>query len=313
MNGVLISVIVPVYNVERYVEKCIQSICCQSFSNLEIILVDDGSKDRSGVICDEWSRRDPRIRVIHKENGGLSDARNAGIEIASGTWYMFVDSDDTITADTVERMYLAAVEHDCEMAVCNMVRIYDDGATETFYAPVSKLTVLADQQRFETLKQPSVCNKLFRAELFEGIRFPKGKFYEDTFVYHILAHRAKRIVLTGHDGYYYLSRRESILGQPKYTDRYFDRVEAVYQGVTYLLAHNVPHYGKEACLSLYAAVSDGEKYLIKTGENARKFEQMHRWYKVAYDHLIHHPDIGAKQKLRLVLLRYFPMLHSRIY
>ena len=200
MKEECISVIVPVYNVERYLEKCIESICCQTFKDLEIILVDDGATDRSGAICDEWSRRDPRIRVIHKENGGLSDARNAGIEIASGTWYMFVDSDDTITPDTIERLYKAATQHQCEMAVCNIVRIYDDGVTEPFYNPISELTVLDGNQRFETLKQPSACNKLFRAELFRDVRFPKGKFYEDTFVYHILAHRANRIVLTGHDG-----------------------------------------------------------------------------------------------------------------
>lgn len=313
MTENLISVIVPVYNVERYLEKCIESICGQTFPGLEIILVDDGSTDLSGTICDEWVRRDPRIRVIHKENCGLSDARNVGIEAASGTWYMFVDSDDTITADTVERMYLAAVEHECEMAVCNMVRIYDDGETEPFYHPASDLTVWVGQQRFETLKQPSACNKLFRADLFRDVRFPKGKFYEDTFVYHILAHRANRIVLSGHDGYYYLSRRESILGQPTYTDRYFDFIEAVYTRMTYLLEHQVDYYAQEACLSLYVAVANAEKYLAKTADNAVKFEQMHCWYRTASDHLMKRPDVGLKQKLRLALLRYCPALHSRIF
>ena len=309
----LISVIVPVYNVERYVEKCIESICSQTFSALDIILVDDGSTDRSGLICDEWMQRDSRIRVIHKENGGLSDARNAGIEIARGNWYVFIDSDDFITPDTIERLYAAAAVHDCEIAVCNMVRIYDDGSTEPFYNPVCELTVWEGQQRFETLKQPSACNKLFRAELFRDVRFPRGKFYEDTFVYHILAHRAESIVLTGHDGYYYLSRRESILGHPKFTDRYFDFIEAVYTRMTYLLEHKVPYYAEEACLSLYGAVSSGEKYITRTAENVRKFKQMRRWYQAAYDHLMQHPDTGAKQKLRLVLLRYFPALHSRIF
>ena len=309
----LISVIVPVYNVERYLEKCIASICGQTFRDMEIILVDDGSTDHSGAICDEWAGKDSRIRVIHKENGGLSDARNAGIEIAAGQWLMFIDSDDTITADTAEQLYLAAAEHSCEIAVCNMVRIYDDAATEPFYNPVSELTVWAGQQRFETLKQPSACNKLFRVDLFRDVRFPKGKFYEDTFVYHILAHRASRIALTGHDGYYYLSRRESILGQPTYTDRYFDFIEAVYTRMAYLLEHQVDDYGEEACLSLYAAVANGEKYLQKTPENARKVAQMRAWYSAAYHHLMKHPATAAKQKLRLVLLRYCPALHSKLY
>lgn len=308
-----ISVIVPVYNVERYLEKCIKSICVQSAPALEIILVDDGSTDRSGIICDEWARKDVRIRVIHKKNGGLSDARNAGIDIAAGGWYMFVDSDDTITPDTIERLYGAATTHDCEMAVCNMVRIYDDGTTEPFYNPVRCLTVLDGQQRFETLKQPSACNKLFRADLFQDVRFPEGKYYEDTFVYHVLAYRAKRIVLTGHDGYYYLSRRESILGQPRYTDRYFDLVEAIYERMMFLRAHRVRYYAEEACLSLYAAVSDGEKYVIRTHDNISKVNQMRSWYRSAYEYLMKQPDTNMRQKLRLVLLRYCPSLHSKIY
>lgn len=313
MEQDLISVIVPVYNVERYLEKCIESICFQTYRHLEIILSNDGSTDGSGEICDTYARKDARIRVIHKENGGLSDARNAGIEIAKGKYFMFVDSDDTITPDTIQRLYSAVTEHSCEIAVCNMVRIYDDGATEPFYNPVDSLTVWEGQQRFETLKQPSACNKLFLAELFHDVRFPKGKFYEDTFVYHVLAHRANKIVLTGHDGYYYLSRRESILGQPKYTDRYFDFVEAVYSRMTYLLEHRIIHYGEEACLSLYAAVSNAEKNLPKTPENREKFKEMAIWYQVAYAHLIKRADTGIKQKLRLVLLRYAPGLHSWLY
>ena len=212
MDEVLISVVVPVYNVEHYLKKCVDSICHQTYRNLEIILVDDGSTDCSGSLCDEFATSDSRIRVIHKSNGGLSDARNAGMELASGEWWMFVDSDDYIAPDTAETLLLAAVENHCEIAVCNMMRIYEDGKQEPFYCPVTEPTIWAGEQRFETLRQPSVCNKLFRADLFKELRFPKRKFYEDTFVYHVLAHRASRIALTGLSGYYYLSRRESILG-----------------------------------------------------------------------------------------------------
>ena len=313
MSDSLISVIVPVYNVARYLEKCILSIQRQTHQDLEIILSDDGSTDHSGDICDHFAALDSRIRVIHKMNGGLSDARNAGIEAASGAYYMFVDSDDFIAPDTVEKLYLAATEHDCEIAVCNIVRTYDDGTTEPFYHPVDQLTVWAGQQRFETLKQPSACNKLFRAELFKDVRFPKGKFYEDTFVYHVLAYQARQIVLTGHDGYYYLSRRDSILGQPKYTDRYFDFIEAVYTRMTYLLEHDVPYYGEEACLSLYAAAANGEKSIQKTKQNAAKFQQMRNWYKAAYQYLMKSPQTGIKQKFRLILLRYFPYIHTRLF
>lgn len=309
----LISVIVPVYNVEAYLDKCILSVVQQSYADLEIILVDDGATDSSGEICDDWAERDSRIKVIHKENGGLSDARNAGIEIASGCWFSFIDSDDYITPDAIEQLHTAAAANGCQMAVCNIIRIFDDGETQPFYQPTAKLTVLQGAARFDTLCQPSVCNKLFRRELFNGVRFPKGKYYEDTFVYHILAHRADKIALTGHDGYFYLSRWDSILGQSTYTDRYFDMVEAVHHRVSYLLEKQIPKYSMEACLSLYAVVSNAEKNLIQTSVNAKKFEKMREWYVEAYTHLISRSDVNLKQKLRLILLRYAPKLHSRIY
>lgn len=313
MDEVLISVVVPVYNVEHYLKKCVDSICHQTYRNLEIILVDDGSTDCSGSLCDEFATSDSRIRVIHKSNGGLSDARNAGMELASGEWWMFVDSDDYIAPDTAETLLLAAVENHCEIAVCNMMRIYEDGKQEPFYCPVTEPTIWAGEQRFETLRQPSVCNKLFRADLFKELRFPKRKFYEDTFVYHVLAHRANRIALTGLSGYYYLSRRESILGQSQFTDRYFDYVEAIHERAMFLFNHGVSRYGEEACLSLYAAIVNSTKNIRKTPQNAEHFQRMWEWYELAYRNLMSSPDTSIKQKLRLFFLKYAPKIHNKLY
>lgn len=313
MDEVLISVVVPVYNVEHYLKKCVDSICHQTYRNLEIILVDDGSTDRSGSLCDEFATSDSRIRVIHKSNGGLSDARNAGMELASGEWWMFVDSDDYIATDTAETLLLAAVENHCKIAVCNMMRIYEDGKQEPFYCPVTEPTIWAGEQRFETLRQPSVCNKLFRADLFKELRFPKRKFYEDTFVYHVLAHRASRIALTGLSGYYYLSRRESILGQSQFTDRYFDYIEAIHERAMFLFNHGVSRYGEEACLSLYAAIVNSTKNIRKTPQNAEHFQRMWEWYELAYRNLMSSPDTSIKQKLRLFFLKYAPKIHNKLY
>ena len=313
MDEVLISVVVPVYNVEHYLKKCVDSICHQTYRNLEIILVDDGSTDCSGSLCDEFATSDSRIRVIHKSNGGLSDARNAGMELASGEWWMFVDSDDYIAPDTAETLLLAAVENHCEIAVCNMMRIYEDGKQEPFYCPVTEPTIWAGEQRFETLRQPSVCNKLFRADLFKELRFPKRKFYEDTFVYHVLAHRANRIALTGLSGYYYLSRRESILGQSQFTDRYFDYVEAIHERAMFLFNHGVSRYGEEACLSLYAAIVNSTKNIRKTPQNAEHFQRMWEWYELAYRNLMSSPDTSIKQTLRLFFLKYAPKIHNKLY
>ena len=293
--------------------KCVDSICCQTYKNLEIVLVDDGSTDYSGSLCDEFAANDSRIKVIHKSNGGLSDARNAGMKLASGKWWMFVDSDDYLTLDTAETLLCAAVENHCEIAVCNMMRIYEEGEQEPFYCPVTELTIWAGRQRFETLRQPSVCNKLFRADLFKGVYFPKGKFYEDTFVYHVLAYRASRIALTGLNGYYYLSRRGSILGQPRFTDRYFDLIESVHERAVFLLDHGVSDYGEEACLSLYAAVANAEKYITKTEKNSPNFTDMRKWYGEAYAELIGRKSVGIRQKVRLILLRYVPSIHRLIF
>ena len=314
MDKALVSVIVPVYNVERYLKKCVQSIMKQTYKNLEIILIDDGSTDSSRQICDELENCDERIIVIHKKNGGLSDARNAGLDIASGTYYSFIDSDDYISLDMIEIMLDSVRRNCCEIAICNMVRFSESGESSLFYHPVNHEKVLFHEARFDTLNQPSVCNKLFSSELFQNIRFPKGKYYEDTFIYHELLYRANNVVLTGTDSYWYLERSGSIVGSHEYTVRYFDFIEAIWTRAKFLIDNNVQPYGKEACLSLYAAFSNAEKYIKKSSENIEKFKIAQDQYGFAYKVLTkQNHNIGLKQKLRLIILKYFPILHSRIY
>lgn len=309
----LVSVIVPVYNVEKYVGECIESLIGQSYNKIEIILVDDGSTDCSGQLCDTYAMKDIRIKVIHKENGGLSDARNVGIDSANGGYYTFVDGDDFLDEDTIVRMISGMKEKKCDIAVCNMIRYFENGETEPFYMPSDILKILNGIDRFETLVQPSVCNKIFKAELFNSVRFPEGKFYEDTFIYHVLLYNAESVVLTGYDGYFYRSRRSSILGQNVMTDRYFDFVEAVWQRTVFLLDKNVQPYGDEACLSLYTAVANAEKNILRTEENYYKHFDALQKYTLAYNRLIKLKNISIKQKIRLWLLRYFPRLHSILY
>jgi glycosyltransferase involved in cell wall biosynthesis len=310
----LISVIVPVYNVEKYLKKCVDSITSQTYKNLEILLVDDGSTDSSGQICNEFEKNDARIKVIHKKNGGLSDARNAGLDRAKGQYYAFIDSDDYIQDNTIEIMLNAIKKNKSEIAVCNMIRFLEEGETVQFYCPTDHEVLYQGNQRYKTLNQPSVCNKLFEAKLFEGIRFPKGKYYEDTFVYHEVLYRANNIVLTGTDSYWYLSREDSIVGQPQYTERYFDFIEAVYKRADFLLKHDVQPYAKEACLSLYAAIANAESNIEENTKTIEKFSIARKQYTLAYNELMKTKNqIGIKQKLRLMLLKYFPKLHVKIY
>lgn len=310
----LISVIVPVYNVEKYLKKCVNSITSQTYENLEILLVDDGSTDSSGQICNEFEKNDARIKVIHKKNGGLSDARNAGLDRAKGQYYAFIDSDDYIQDNTIEIMLNAVKKNKSEIAICNMIRFLEEGETLQFYCPTDHEVLYQGKQRYKTLNQPSVCNKLFEAKLFEGIRFPKGKYYEDTFVYHEVLYRANNIVLTGTDSYWYLSREDSIVGQPQYTERYFDFIEAVYKRADFLLKHDVQPYAKEACLSLYAAIANAESNIEENTKTIEKFSIARKQYTLAYNELMKMKNqIGIKQKLRLMLLKYFPKLHVKIY
>lgn len=180
----LISIIVPVYNMEQYLERCINSIWQQTYTNLEIILVDDGSTDRSPQMCDDYAGKDSRIKVVHKQNGGLSDARNAGLAVASGDYIGYVDSDDWIEPDMYERMYGACVEHDAQVAVCRYAQVYKDhviqgGNDQVTAFEREELLRIYIGGHDDYIIYNSVWSKLFARELVEGVMFPKGRNSED--------------------------------------------------------------------------------------------------------------------------------------
>ena len=180
----LISVIVPVYNMEQYLERCMNSIWQQTYTNLEIILVDDGSTDRSPQMCDEYAAKDQRIKVIHKQNGGLSDARNAGLAIAGGAYIGYVDSDDWIEPTMYEKMYQACVEHHAQVAVCRYAQVYKDHVVQ---GGTDKVTAFEKEDLLRAyigdcddyIIYNSVWSKLYAREIVDGVQFPKGKNSED--------------------------------------------------------------------------------------------------------------------------------------
>ena len=183
-QGDLISVIVPVYNVENYLERCMTSVLNQTYKNLEIILVDDGATDSSSKMCDEYARMDSRVRVIHKANGGLSDARNAGLSIATGEYIGYVDSDDWIELDMYERMYEACIEHNAQLAECRYASEYKDktvlgGKDKTLPLTREELLKIYISGHNEYVIYNSVWSKLFKKELVDGMQFPKGRNSED--------------------------------------------------------------------------------------------------------------------------------------
>lgn len=310
---VKVSVIVPIYNVEEYINKCIDSILNQTFKEFELILVNDGSTDNSGNICDTYKSIDDRVRVIHKDNGGLSDTRNFGIKSATGEFLYFIDGDDFIHEDTLESMYNSIIKTNSDIAICNMIRYYGEKDTEKFYSPVGKIKVLDENYRFETLRQPSVCNKMFKSILFNNIKFPLKKYYEDTFVYHELLFKANRVVLTGKDSYYYRSRRGSIISGG-YNKKYFDFIEAVYLRALFLDKNNVHNYADEAYLHLYSSLATAYKNIeANEDEVERLLKKSKLRYNEIFKRIITDNHFSINQKIRFVILRYYPKLHCKIY
>jgi glycosyltransferase involved in cell wall biosynthesis len=218
MKNPLISIIVPAYKVEKYLRRCINSIINQTYTNLEIILVDDGSPDNCGKICDEYAGKDQRIKVIHKENGGLSDARNRGLDIAKGEYIGFIDSDDWIKEDYIEKLLNLINDYNADISICNLVKVYNENQQiNADYNPEIKIytNIQALEQYFDKYYTNMViaCCKLYKAELINGIRFPVGKIHEDEFTTHKLLYKANKTVMTTEGLYYYLQRNDSIMGK----------------------------------------------------------------------------------------------------
>lgn len=234
-DNIVISVIIPVYNVEKYLDDCINSITGQTHTNLEIILVDDGSTDASGSLCDRWAAADKRVTVYHKANGGLSDARNYGIDRAHGTYLGFVDSDDRIDKTMYASLLEAALSFDAEVAVCRIKRCEStrDYATREFSYPASPVVFTgetATRELFQMKMDESSCNKLFKATLFDNVRYPKGKTNEDFAVLYKLLLQANRVVYRQEMLYHYIRREGSITTQgfsQKQFDKYFNCLEMV--------------------------------------------------------------------------------------
>ena len=207
-----LSVVVPVYKVEAYLEKCVSSLLNQVFHDFEVILVDDGSPDNCGAICDELAKNDYRIRVIHKNNGGLSDARNVGIEAAKGDYIGFVDSDDWIAPEMYEKLLQVAGESKADIAVCGVYRV-KDGKTSVLHSFEKGYIFEHDEAMRRILSnqiKSYAWNKIYRRHLFNDLCYPVGRAYEDLATTYLLFAKAKRVACINYIGYYYLYRPASI-------------------------------------------------------------------------------------------------------
>lgn len=233
----IISVIVPIYKVEAYLDKCIESILGQTYGDLEIILVDDGSPDKCPAMCDVWAARDSRIKVIHKENGGLSDARNAGLAAATGEYISFIDSDDYIAPEFVAELIAAILQTGADIAECATAYVDEDGniLRQRNVAPVAQMDKLEALRRLvlEDGIYQTVWNKLYRRDVIDGILFEKGKHHEDDFWTYQIFDRMEKLAVVDQPMYCYLQRAGSIIGAG-YTIKRLDGLEARHLRMEYL-------------------------------------------------------------------------------
>ena len=242
-----VSVIVAVYNAEQYLRKCVDSIISQTYCNLEIILVNDGSTDSYPQICDEYAKTDSRIIVIHKENGGCSEARNVGIDASNGNWIVFVDSDDFIAPNAIEMLYKSANEHNSDMAMCGVnLFIEDFDGIKVYETKTLDYGIYSGYDILKTTKLGELIyvvpwNKIYRRRLWQDLRYPVGRIHEDAFVAHHLFGMCNRVVCIPDALYYYRYNVDSITNRPYSIDR-LDDFDALADRAQYYLDNGLREY-----------------------------------------------------------------------
>ncbi len=294
MERELISVIIPVYRVEAYLEKCVDSVLAQTYPDLEIILVDDGSPDKCPAMCDAFAARDSRVRVLHRANGGLSAARNTGLDAASGRYVGFVDSDDYIAPDMYGKLYAALRATGADMSICGYECV-DEAENAVMPLPPLREETLGPDELFERVetaqgkgRYATAVNRLYKRELFEGLRFREGKLYEDEFLApHVIA-RCAAVTVVPEALYFYVQRSGSIMNAAV-TVRRLDAVEAFME-----------RYGfyRDRGLNALAPIVLGRAYnvlwQIVTHVDARRYRKVLRpWVKRVGTALLRHWKSGG--------------------
>lgn len=273
----MISIIVPIYNVEKYLQQCIDSICTQTYPYLEIILVDDGSPDHCGDICDKNSEIDSRIVVIHKKNGGLSSARNVGLDIAKGKYISFVDADDTLHPKFIEILFGLCQQYDCDIAQCDFLCVAEDSIKLPLNLQ-SSVIVYNNKQALHELcsgknafKYSIAWNKIYKRELFNKIRYPLGRIHEDEFIAHLLLWKANKIVVTNQYLYYYLQRETSITNQI-YSIKKLDALIAFKERANFLKSNKLENEYFSTLRSLIFLI---EKHCILLKKNIKNYKKFY--------------------------------------
>lgn len=287
----LVSVVIPIYNVEKYLSDCMKSIFAQDYRKLEIILVDDGSSDKCGELCDQYMRFDSRIIVIHQKNAGLSAARNAGIKIAKGDFITFVDSDDMLAPGFVKMALELAEDNQADIVVASNVRCESDARWSAQYQSLAEMKVIVYSDSIQKMKKFLIgtdigtiaCAKLYRRELFDTIRYPVGKYHEDVFTTYKVVDKANRIVTTSRVGYIYRKNPNSIT-MSGFSVKHLDIVEGKREQLAFIQKF-YPNLQKEAEMGVIYACNQCMMLMAKVDYNKQitdEFQKLYREYGKSY-------------------------------
>ena len=283
----LVSVIVPVYNVELYLKFCVESIIMQTYENLEIILVDDGSKDGSPHICDAFLNKDKRVRVIHQQNQGLSAARNAGIEVARGKYFTFVDSDDYIRKDMIERLVNLVERKKVDIACCEYEEVffhkkipvnYERGSNLVYRNRVDELKELFGTKRISIVV---AWGKVYKAELWKDIRFPIGKLHEDESTTYKIISKAKKIVHSDRKMYYYFQRSDSIMGSD-FNEKKLELLDELKKQISFFEQENLRSVLPDATFNYLRRIAMSYAYYKECRGKKSKLEEIKKRYTHEY-------------------------------
>lgn len=304
MNKELISIIIPVYNVENYLNRCLDSVIEQSYSNIEIIVIDDGSNDDSGKICDEYALIDSRIKVIHKENGGLSDARNYGINEHKGKYITFIDSDDYVEPTYIETLYNAIKKYDADIAICSYQCIYENGTIlkqrenmKCLLNPEETLEEILYQTNFNV----SAWAKLYKDELFKENRYPKGKIFEDAYTTYKLILASKKISVDLKIEYNYMIRENSILTS-KFSEKKLLLINAYEEMGKEILKH-YPNLEKSVKRSqVYANISTLRQMIYIDNRMKNKEKEIQKFVRQNSRYVIFNKKSSKRDKIATILI-----------
>ena len=314
-----ISVIVPVYKVEKYIHRCVDSILTQTFTDFELILVDDGSPDNCGAICDEYAKKDSRVVVIHQENGGLSAARNAGIDWAfansNSEWLTFVDSDDWIHPKMLEELFSRVQIYKADLALCGVKTVYDEEFVGIRYPSDCKMSnaCLTKEDAVHMLEGQAwyhvvTWNKLYRRDIFSQLRFPEGYIHEDAAIVHRVLGQCNRIVLTDIPLYFYFQRNSSIMGD-RVSIKQTDNLSALADRICYS-AQMGWHELKNKAIGRYVPeFFDMYFRFQRTQDNEKYFLRMEASLKNALPHILRCDSVSKAHKLYLTLIRINPKFY----